>query len=165
MDAYGVSPSSSSIYEKYDVFLSFRGEDTRNNFTSHLYAALKRKQIETYIDEKSLERGDDITLALPEAIQRSKISIIIFSKGYASSTWCLRELVHILECRQENKQMVIPVFYEVDPSHIRKQEGSYGEAFLKHQEHFEDKMGIVQKWRAALTESADLSGWDSQVTR
>uniref|UniRef100_A0A7N2L0R4 TIR domain-containing protein n=1 Tax=Quercus lobata TaxID=97700 RepID=A0A7N2L0R4_QUELO len=40
------SPSSSSTRQwKYDVFLSFRGEDTRNNFTDHLYVALQRKHI------------------------------------------------------------------------------------------------------------------------
>lgn len=170
MDACGASSSSScfpslSPPEKYDVFLSFRGEDTRHKFTSHLYAALDRKKIKTYIDEVSLERGDEISPALLEAIRKSKISVIVFSKDYASSSWCLSELVHILECHRENKQMIIPIFYEVDPSLIRKQEGNYGEAFLKHQERFSNKLETVQKWRAALTESANLSGWDSRVTR
>jgi hypothetical protein len=41
---------------KYDVFLSFRGEDTRDNFTSHLHAELCRKKIETFIDNR-LGRG------------------------------------------------------------------------------------------------------------
>ncbi|XP_024026391.1 disease resistance-like protein DSC1 [Morus notabilis] len=161
------SSSSSSIFnlEKYDVFLSFKGEDTRNTFTSHLYSALERKKIKTYIDEKSLERGDKISPALVEAIWKSKISIIIFSKNYASSSWCLMELVHILERHTENKHMVIPIFYEVDPSHIRKQEGSYGDTFLKHEARFNDSMEILQKWIDALRESANLSGWDSRVIR
>lgn len=168
MDACGASSSyfASSTPENYDVFLSFRGEDTREKFTSHLYAALDRKKIKTYIDEVSLERGDEISPALLEAIRKSKISVIVFSKDYASSSWCLTELVHILECHREDKQRVIPIFYEVDPSsHVRKQEGSYGEAFLKHQERFKDRLETVQKWRVALTESSNLSGWDSRVTR
>ncbi|XP_024023039.1 TMV resistance protein N-like, partial [Morus notabilis] len=166
MDAGGASSSASSLFtsEKYDVFLSFRGEDTRNTFTSHLYAALERKKIKTYIDEKSLERGDKISPALLEAIQISKISIIVFSKDYASSSWCLNELVHILECHGENKDRVIPIFCDVDPSHLRKQEGSYREAFLKHEERFKDNMDIVQKWRVALMKSANISGWNSQNT-
>ncbi|CAL9021832.1 unnamed protein product [Prunus brigantina] len=84
--------------EKYDVFLSFRGEDTRYTFTSHLYAALCSKEIKTYIDD-ILERGEQIAPALFEAIKTSKLSVIIFSKNYASSTWCLDELVHILRCK------------------------------------------------------------------
>ncbi|XP_024017553.1 TMV resistance protein N-like [Morus notabilis] len=166
MDDYGVSPSSpSSICEKYDVFLSFRGADTRHNFISHLFAALTRKQIKTYIDEESLEKGDDINIALPKAIQKSKIAIIIFSKDYASSTWCLRELERILECHRENKQMVITIFYEVYPSDIREQKESYEKPFIEHENRFKDKMKMVNNWRVALAESADLSGWVSRVTR
>ncbi|XP_024023028.1 TMV resistance protein N-like [Morus notabilis] len=167
MDAHGVPPPSSSICEKYDydVFLSFRGEDTRDNFTSHLYAALKRKKINTYFDEESLERGDEINLALPEAIQRSYIAIIIFSKDYASSSWCLCELEHIFECHRENKQVIIPIFYGVDPSDVRKQKGSYEKSFIEHENRFKDKVEMVTKWRIALTKSADLSGYDSRVTR
>ncbi|XP_034197284.1 disease resistance protein RUN1-like [Prunus dulcis] len=72
--------------EKYDVFLSFRGEDTLYTFTSHLYAALCSKKIKTCIDD-ILERGEQIAPALFEAIEASKLSAIIFSKNYASSTW------------------------------------------------------------------------------
>lgn len=92
------SSSSSSTCPnicKYDVFISFKGEDTRKNFTSHLYATLYRNQIEAYIDEKILERGEEISPAL--LIEESCISMIVFSSNYACSTWCLDELVHILK--------------------------------------------------------------------
>ena len=36
---------SSSFQRGYDVFLSFRGEDTRNNFTAHLYKELHTKGV------------------------------------------------------------------------------------------------------------------------
>ncbi|KAL5538688.1 hypothetical protein UlMin_045192 [Ulmus minor] len=85
---------------EYDVFISFRGE-TRNSFTSHLYSALCQKHIKAYIDDVSLEKGDDISPALPKTIEESAISIIIFSENYASSGWCLDELVHILKCKEE----------------------------------------------------------------
>lgn len=160
-----VSSSSSVSSCKYDVFLSFRGEDTRDNFTSHLFAALLRKKLKAFIDEELLERGDEISPALLKAIEESKISVIIFSENYASSKWCLDELVKILECQNMNGQIVIPVFYHVDPSDVRKQTGSFGNAFVKTEKRFKNMPEIVQKWKAGLTEACNLSGWDSMKVR
>lgn len=69
---------------KYDVFLSFRGKDTRKNFTSHLYAALDQKGIFTFKDNHRLERGKIILPELSKAIEESRFSVIIFSEHYAS---------------------------------------------------------------------------------
>ncbi|XP_034227604.1 disease resistance protein RLM3-like [Prunus dulcis] len=109
------SAAAIPLEEKYDVFLSFSGVDTRNIFTSHLHAALLRKKIVTYIDYK-LERGNEIGPALLEAIEKSKLTVIIFSKNYASSTWCLNELLHILGCMEKYGHIVMPIFYGIDPS-------------------------------------------------
>ncbi|XP_044504317.1 disease resistance protein RPV1-like isoform X1 [Mangifera indica] len=147
--------SSSNIPEvKYDVFLSFRGEDTRNNFTCHLNAALCGKKIQTFIDDK-LDRGEEISPSLLKAIEQSKISIIILSENYASSSWCLEELAKILDC----KKMVIPIFYHVDPSHVRNQTGAFGGAFAALEKRFEERLDILQRWKTSLTEVANLSGW------
>ncbi|KAM5586447.1 disease resistance protein RPV1 [Rosa sericea] len=142
----------------YDVFLSFRGEDTGTNFTDHLYHALLRKGINTFIDDQ-LIRGEEISPALLKAIEESRISIIVFSENYASSSWCLDELVKILRCKELNHQMVWPVFYKVDPSHVRKQTGTFGASFAECECKFRDNMERVPKWREALTEAANLSGW------
>ncbi|KAB2602591.1 disease resistance protein [Pyrus ussuriensis x Pyrus communis] len=147
------------LREKYDVFISFRGEDTRLTFTSHLYDALLCKKIETYMDYR-LERGDEIGPALREAIEKSRLSVIIFSKNYASSTWCLIELVHILKCKKKNDQMVVPIFYDISPSEVRKQEGSYADAFAELENRFKDRMDKVIEWKAALVEATSLSGFD-----
>ncbi|TQE08843.1 hypothetical protein C1H46_005561 [Malus baccata] len=147
------------LREKYDVFLSFRGEDTRLTFTSHLHAALLRKKIETYIDYR-LQKGDEIGPALREAIEKSRLSVIIFSKKYASSTWCLNELVHILECKRKYGQMVVSIFYDISPSDVRKQKGSYADAFAQLENRFKDRMDKVIEWKAALEEATGLSGSD-----
>lgn len=151
---------------KYDVFLSFRGEDTGDNFTSHLYAALCGKNIETFIDNQ-LIRGDEISPALLDAIGGSKISVIIFSEGYASSRWCLEELVKILECKNDKNigQIVVPVFYRVDPSDVRNQTGIFGDGFLKLEERFMEWPEKLESWRIALREAANLSGFASHVIR
>ncbi|XP_059455267.1 disease resistance protein RUN1-like [Corylus avellana] len=107
--------SSSSSIPRWDVFLSFRGKDTRKNFTAHLYAALRREGIHTFMDDK-LRTGEEISPALVKAIEESEISIIVLSKNYTSSRWCLDELMKILECRKTRRQKVLPLFYDVDPS-------------------------------------------------
>ncbi|XP_022734198.1 TMV resistance protein N-like [Durio zibethinus] len=153
--------SSSAPKSKYEVFLSFRGEDTRKNFTDHLYTALIRAGVNTFRDNE-LSRGKDISSELLKAIQESKISIVVFSKGYAYSRWCLNELVKIIECKETIEQIVIPIFYDVDPSEVRKQTGGYAKAFAEHEEHFEANMEMIKRWRTALSDAADLSGWNLQ---
>ena len=98
----GVLSSSLTKRYIYDVFLSFRGEDTRNGFTSNLNGILRHNGINTFMDDK-LQRGENISTELLETIESSRISIIIFSKNYASSTWCLDELVKILECKNNGQ--------------------------------------------------------------
>ncbi|KAM4092040.1 hypothetical protein ACB094_06G006500 [Castanea mollissima] len=151
--------ASSSFTPRFihDVFLSFRGEDTRYNFTSHLYQALCDKGFNTFIDN-DLRRGEEISTELLKAIELSMISIVVFSDNYASSGWCLDELVKILECRN-NGQMVLPVFYKVDPSEIRKQKGKVGVAMNHHEENLKDNKEKVQMWRIALTKATNLSGF------
>ncbi|XVF29005.1 hypothetical protein REPUB_Repub15cG0082700 [Reevesia pubescens] len=164
MASKGLSESSSSgTKSKYEVFLSFRGEDTRKNFTDHLYAALISAEVNTFRDDDELPRGEDISSELLKAIHDSKISIVVFSKGYASSRWCLNELVKIIECKNTIAQIVIPIFYDVDPSDVRKQSRSYAKAFAEHEERFQSVMEMIQRWRTALTKAADLSGWDLQT--
>ena len=158
------SSSSNPTRKKvYDVFISFRGEDTRNIFTDHLYKAFSQKKIKTYLDEETLKKGDEISPALMKAIEKSKISVVILSKNYATSSWCLEELCHILQCKETDKQIVVPIFYHVDPSHVRKQQESYAAAFTALEQRFH--MDKVQQWRKALTAVSNLSGWDSSVIR
>ncbi|KAI9100017.1 hypothetical protein K1719_024235 [Acacia pycnantha] len=150
--------SSSQVpCEKYDVFISFRGSDTRSGFLSHLIKELHRKNIDVYVDYR-LERGDEISSALVKAIEGSMIALVIFSKDYASSKWCLEELVKIMECKEAGQQIVMPVFYLVDPSDVRHQKRTYAEAFTHNEKKFKDKVEI---WRSVLKKSANLAGYDS----
>ncbi|XP_019266010.1 PREDICTED: TMV resistance protein N-like [Nicotiana attenuata] len=142
MQKSSLLPSSSSTFSSlsldhtwrwiYDVFLSFRGEDVRNTFVDHLYVALQQKGIHTFKDDENLERGKSISPDLMRAIEVPRIALIIFSKNYANSTWCLDELMKIMECNKQKGQIVLPVFYDVDPSTVRKQKSNYGEAISNH---------------------------------
>ena len=121
--------------------LSFRGKDTCCSFISFLDGFLCDKGINSFMDEK-LPIGEEIFAELLEAIESSRISIIVFSKNYTSSTWCLNELVKIFECRKKG-QTVLPIFYKIDLSVVRNQKGKFGEALEKHEQNF--NMNEVQR--------------------
>ncbi|CAI0396618.1 unnamed protein product [Linum tenue] len=147
------APGSGS--SKYDVFISFRGADVRNSFLSHLHHHLNDlRKLEVYKDDVDLERGEQISPSLLLAIQRSDVYIVILSPKYTDSPWCLEELEEILRCTKLHGRRVIPVFYGVDPSEVESQKlPSSGSA------------EEIRSWRSALREIANLSGFDSQVTR
>ncbi|KAF8013318.1 hypothetical protein BT93_I1228 [Corymbia citriodora subsp. variegata] len=147
----------SSGYD-YDVFLSFRGPDTRSGITNSLYTRLLGARIHTFKDDEELRVGEEFAPELLKAIRQSKIAIPIFSKGYASSKWCLNELVQMVECSETRRQRIMPIFYDVTPAEVRHQIGSYEEAFLLHKEKFGAN---ISKWKAALNHVANLNGWDN----
>ncbi|CAL0302932.1 unnamed protein product [Lupinus luteus] len=147
---------------KYDVFLSFRGEDTRHFFTTKLHARLQQKGLAAFIDNERLMRGDVISQGLLRAIEESLVSVVILSENYASSTWCLDELQKIVEMRKESGRAIFPVFYAVDPSEVRHQRGSFEVAFAKHEEAYKGNREKVRRWRDALADVANLSGWHSR---
>ncbi|PNY08153.1 TMV resistance protein N, partial [Trifolium pratense] len=151
--------SDVSDHFTYDVFLSFRGEDTRHNIVGYLLEAFKKRGFNVFYDDKKLELGEDISPALFKAIEESNISVIVFSENYASSRWCLDELAKIMECtRRNNKQIAFPIFFHVDPSDVRHQRKSYGEAMVAHETRFGKESEKIKAWRAALSEVADLKG-------
>ena len=155
------SSSSSSSSLKYDVLLSFCSDDTCKNFTNHLYTTLKRKGIITFRDDdEKPNQGKYISSQLLKAIEESKYAIIILSTNYTSSRRCLIELAKIIECIEETKFTVFPIFYHVDPSDVRNQKGTLAEAFEKHENDPKVNNKDVQAWKAALKEVGNISGWD-----
>ncbi|XP_048231270.1 disease resistance protein RPV1-like [Ricinus communis] len=156
------STSSTPPQRKYDVFLSFRGLDTRNGFVSHLFKALSEKHIITFKDE-NLDRGEQISDTLSQTIKESYVSVVIFSKNYACSAWCLDELVTILQCNKEKGQVVLPVFYEIDPTEVQELTGSYGNALMNHRKEFENC--LVENWSHALKKIAAMAGFVSWNTK
>ena len=136
----GSSSSFTHQPKKFDVFLSFRGEDTRLGFTGHLYNALCQRGINAFIDD-NFQRGEEISTGLLKIIESLWISIIVFTQNYASSTWCLDELAKIVECKK-NDQLVWPVFYNLDPSEVRNQKGKFGEVLSKLEEKLNDSKKV-----------------------
>ncbi|KAJ0018431.1 hypothetical protein Pint_09917 [Pistacia integerrima] len=154
------SSSFSNPAVKHDVFFSYDGRDTFClEFSRRLRVALVRKQIAAFFDLPW--RSDEMLPSLLNAIECSKISVIIFSEAYASSKFSLEELVKILESRKIHGQIVIPVFYDIVPSDVEKLTGTFGDGFAKLQELFKESPYMLQRWSIALTEAANISGFHS----
>ncbi|CAL9238539.1 unnamed protein product, partial [Arabidopsis halleri] len=149
------SSSSSSRTWRYRVFTSFHGPDVRKTFLSHLRKQFIYNGI-TMFDDQGIERSQIIAPALTQGIRESRIAIVVLSKNYASSSWCLDELLEILDCKEELGQIVMTVFYGVDPSDVRKQTGDFGIAFDKTcaKKTEEDR----RKWSQALTFVGNIAG-------
>ncbi|KAA3481943.1 TMV resistance protein N-like [Gossypium australe] len=150
------SPSPSTLM-KYHVFLSFRGEDTRLNFTTHLLQALKDKRLDVFFDEEKLERGEQLSQALSRAIAVSKMSIIVLSEDYASSKSCLAELSDIMDRYRSKQQIVLPIFYQVNPSDVENHDGSFKTSFDQHEAT--RSVDEVKRWKTAFAEVGKLEGW------
>jgi hypothetical protein len=124
----------------YDVFLSFCQKDTGESFASDLYTALTIAEIVVFRDDDKLRNQDKIITLTPSvlhAIEGSRISIIVFSINYADSMRCLHELEKIMECSRTVDQVVVPVFYDVDPFDVLHQKGLLGKALdISNKESF-----------------------------
>ncbi|CAM8939798.1 unnamed protein product [Rhodiola kirilowii] len=142
---------------EYDAFLSFRGEDTRHTFTTRLFNALMKERVRVFMDSEDLKGGDEVSPKLIEAINDSALAIAVISPRYADSRWCLEELATLVKLRK----VVMPVFYEVDPSDVRRQRGKFAEDFKRHET--DEKEEKVKRWRIAMEKVGGFSGWDSKL--
>ncbi|KAM7511566.1 hypothetical protein LguiB_010441 [Lonicera macranthoides] len=156
------SASAADFLGTYQVFLNFRGPDTRYGFTDYLYHDLVGAGVHTFRDDNELREGEEIGPELFKAINDSKISIPIFSKYYAFSKWCLRELAQMVKCREDGRQMIYPIFYDVEPGEVKRyqdyKDGTFQEAFRKHEEDKELDRDTVQQWKEALKVVGKLKG-------
>lgn len=121
------------------VFLSFSSHDTGKTFTDHLHTALLNAGIQTH-----------------DTIDKSKIALVVLSKKYVLTMCCLDELAKIIAF----PLLVIPIFYDVDPSEImRTHDQSFEQVFdqdgLLRPHDDDDK---VNQWKDALRQVVDLGG-------
>ncbi|XP_048134054.1 disease resistance protein L6-like [Rhodamnia argentea] len=144
----------------YEVFLSFSGKDTRKGFTNHLYKRLSNAGILVFVDKNNLPVGEAFGPELIRTITLSNISIPIISENYTFSKWCLRELVHMLKCRRNGGQKIVPIFYKVKPSQVRYLKGRLRDAFIARNESVD---GIdFKEWEDALEEVSKLEALESE---
>ncbi|XP_060169629.1 disease resistance protein RPV1-like isoform X1 [Lycium barbarum] len=147
----------------HQAYLSFRSKEISKTFGDHLHTALLNAGIPSFRPDEELKEEEK---KLQKAIQESRVLIVVISNDYASSQRCLDDLIHMLESKRAFGHFLLPVFYVVDPSDVRKQKGSFEEAFFRYEERYKTENDErrkkwtekVEKWRAALREVADLGG-------
>ncbi|XP_039165425.1 disease resistance protein RPV1-like [Eucalyptus grandis] len=67
----------------------------------------------------------------------------------------------MLKCRRRSgEQVVLPIFYKVEPSQVRHLKGRFGDAVNAHNKKL-DQM-VVKEWEDALKEVSFLKGWESE---
>ncbi|EOA14996.1 hypothetical protein CARUB_v10028345mg [Capsella rubella] len=158
------APSSSNdIKEGPQVFINFRGAELRKTFISHLESALKRIGINAYIDSNE-PAGEDLH-KLFERIEESNVALAILSSRYTESNWCLKELVKIMECVEQDNLWVIPIFYKLDPSTVKGLDGDFGIQLWNLWRKKEGRDDRILKWDAALQGVTSKFGLVSETCR
>ncbi|KAK2630921.1 hypothetical protein EUGRSUZ_L03709 [Eucalyptus grandis] len=141
----------------YEVYMNFRGPNTRKGFADYLYTSLVDAGVHVFRDGEICV-GGKIGFDFPSVIAQTKISIVIISENFASRAWCLKELADILECRRSRGQLVLPIYYKVKPSQLKYLTGRFRGCTDAHKR----KMGEIVEWKEALRAVCSLRGWKSQ---
>ncbi|KAH7445435.1 hypothetical protein KP509_01G008800 [Ceratopteris richardii] len=113
------------------VFICHRGCDTKQNVASVLQGMLHSKGITCFVDYR-MDEGTEVNSAIQDAIESSLVHLVILSKKFNTSTWCLKEVQQIMKIQETMStqetmtrackrpkvmpRKVIPVYYDVEPS-------------------------------------------------
>lgn len=159
----------------YHVFLNHRGTDVKNTLASHLYYRLIDSGWRVFFDKEEAQKGRTVNSELEKAIKFAYVHVVIFSKRYAESEWCLDELLLMVK----SQSIIIPVFYDVKRSDIMLSmvggmNGVYVEALriLKekktidpetHKEKPRYDSDTIEIWKGALMEATKTDGFDLET--
>lgn len=151
----------------YDVFLSHRAKDTGCSFAADLHKALTSQGIVVYRDHENEEGRGKPLVEKMKAVEESRCSIVIFSENYGNLV-CMKEIEKIVMCKELMDQLVLPIFYKIDPTNVRKQKGNFEKHFNEHEANHEIDIEEVESWRYSMKQVGHLSGWhiqDSQLSK
>ncbi|XP_048133571.1 disease resistance protein L6-like [Rhodamnia argentea] len=149
----------------YDVFLSYRGVDTRYSIVEILYKNLLRNKVLVYRDDGIRSHGEGIPRELLAALDDSHIYIPFLSKNFASSTWCLYELVRMVGCKKsDGKRRILPIFYDVEKADVKLESNLYRDALNDHRSLYGDDAEEwgrkLKEWEEALRYVGDMDGYN-----
>ncbi|KAF3783300.1 TMV resistance protein [Nymphaea thermarum] len=99
-------------------------------------------------------RGTEVS-ELPREIWRLD-DLKISADFYKLRRRARKEITEIVAC----KRLIVPVFYDVEPNVVRHQTGSFESSFRRHENNRNLDQGEVKKWREALKEVGEISGYN-----
>jgi len=125
----------------------------------YLYEALKRVGLHPFLDCISIGRGKDAWTCIDHAIKTTPLALVIFSKSFAQSPWCLKELHVVLDCHSVK---VLPIFYKVQPWEVSfPEKGQLAAGFTKLTERYDNS--LMEEWRVDMQTTSKLHGWEYKV--
>ncbi|XP_039166730.1 TMV resistance protein N-like [Eucalyptus grandis] len=159
--------AGTALETEYQVFLSFRGPDTRTGFTDILFHSLIDHGICVFRDDEELPVGERIEGSLEQAMDNSKIYIPILSQTYASSKWCLRELEQIMAntSKSEGDKEILPIFFDMELEDVKLKTTLYTNAILRLQSEKKLSNEQIDAWREVLKEVGAIKGWEVKKYR
>jgi hypothetical protein len=122
---------------------------------SFLYNDLVAVGLRPFLDCKSIDIGEEAWESIHHAIKKTPIAVVIFSKTFTQSKWCLKELHVILE----NPGIeVLPIFYKVEPREVCFPEsGQLKDGFEKLKKRHNET--TIEQWSADLAKASKIMGW------
>ncbi|XP_072064476.1 disease resistance protein RLM3-like [Arachis hypogaea] len=133
----------------YDAYIS-SGLQFLHPFISGLYDALKSVGLHVLADRTEPKTN------ISDAIERCRVSIIVFTIAYAESTLFLQELVDIMECHRRKDQKVVPVFYCLDPSQVCNRSGYFGQILSLTLQGISRDENRMLSYETALRQAASI---------
>ncbi|KAG7604960.1 putative TIR domain-containing protein [Arabidopsis thaliana] len=142
------------------VFISFYGNESRDNFIKYLVWGLRDERVNVFVDRAEANRRDIRNISTK--IEESNIAVVIFSKRYTESEMCLNELQKMYEHVEQSNLKVIPVFYDVSISGVKNLEDEFGNHFEELREKYANDPLKILKWEDSLSSIVERTGLTSE---
>ncbi|CAL9241904.1 unnamed protein product [Arabidopsis halleri] len=150
------------------VFISFHGDELRDNFIRYLVWGLRDERVNVFIDRAEANRRDirNLSTKIEESniafLDPPLIAVVIFSKRYTESEMCLNEHQKMHEHVEQSNLKVIPVFYDVSISDVKNLQGEFGNHFEEMRMKYANDPLKVLNWEYSLSSIAERTGLTSE---
>lgn len=119
LSLYSSAGSGFENNENYDAFISYASEDGET-FVRPLAKALKSAGIKIWYDDFSLSIGDSLREKIDYGLAHSRFGVAVLSPHFFEKSWPQYELDAIIEQVIENKQRILPIWYNLTHDELMK---------------------------------------------